>query len=229
MTINGKLYHGNYENAKCDVAARKYAEKGGVYISTFDLDAKAKKKAARNHELLTGDLKQMVDKGIIGLTQLAAIEKGRALYQSLTPPVDADGVRGVWVVGETGVGKSHFVRTQYAAKDLYLKGINKWWCGYTGQKAVLIDDLDFHGATVEFGHYLKRWTDKWSDSVEIKGGRVNLHHEVVYVTSQYEIKELWPGEQHERLRDALERRFTRIELHRRMDPKDIEDLLGEDN
>ena len=44
-----------------------------------------------------------------------------------------------------GVGKTHSVIS--AEPSLYRKAQNKWWDGYVGQPAVLIDDFDETGAS----------------------------------------------------------------------------------
>lgn len=217
-----KVYHGNYAVCKSPEKCRQYCAKDGDYIASMDLKAKQKKKASRNAQLLSGNLKQLTDEGEIGLKELPQIEKARALYSLLTPPYQSENVRGVWITGKTGAGKSHYVRTKYEAHDLYLKGQTRWWCGYQSQQAVLIEDVDRLGATPEFGHLLKIWADKWGCSGEIKGGHASLHHRVIYVTSQYEIEDLWTDDS--KLQDALKRRFTRIHLHRELEPEDIEEV-----
>ena len=64
-----------------------------------------------------------------------------------------------------GVGKTHSVIS--AEPSLYRKAQNKWWDGYVGQPAVLIDDFDETGASLH--HYLKLWADRWAHTGEIKG------------------------------------------------------------
>jgi len=48
--------------------------------------------------------------------------------------VDKDGVRGTWIWGETGLGKSRLARVDDDGNpvDVYPKLCNKWWDGYQG-------------------------------------------------------------------------------------------------
>jgi len=41
---------------------------------------------------------------------------------------DTQHLKGVWIHGPAGTGKSRYARAKYPAA--YPKGLNKWWDGY---------------------------------------------------------------------------------------------------
>jgi hypothetical protein len=116
-------------------------------------------------------------------------------------PYEHHDVRGVWIWGPPGTGKSHTARLH--DPEAFLKQQNKWWDGYTGQKTVILDDFDKQGACL--GHYLKIWADKYACSGEFKGGTVHLHHRNFIITSNYHPAQIW--EEDAVLLAAIERRF----------------------
>lgn len=206
--------HGNYQVAKSPAAVMDYVTKGGDYISSMDLQAKTRKKAARNLVLRTTPISALVDSGEIALVTAPAIQKAIVVYNQSLPATQTDDVRGIWVVGKSGVGKTHFVQT--GEPSLYKKAQNKWWDNYNGEAAVLLDDFDHMGTGLS--HLIKIWADKWAATGEVKGSQVNLRHTKFYITSQYTIEELWPGDIHEELRQALSRRFKVHRITARGDP-----------
>jgi len=129
----------------------------------------------------------------------------RDLKLMLDEPYDHDSVRGLWIWGPPGTGKSHHAR-QINPNSTYLKPQNKWFDGYNGQDIILLDDLD----TGMLGHYLKIWADKYACTGETKGGTINLRHKQFVVTSNYPISYFFPEDQE--MCKAVERRFKQVHL-----------------
>lgn len=134
--------------------------------------------------------------------------RGLIHYQALKQkPYEADGVRGIWIYGPPGVGKSWAARvaaTNDFGPSVYLKPQSKWWDGYADQKCVILDDAD--GGCVVLGHHIKIWADRYACSGEVKGGTVHLQHQRFVVTSNYHPRDLWEGQ----MLEAIVRRFKII-------------------
>lgn len=113
---------------------------------------------------------------------------------------DSNHLRGIWIYGEAGSGKSRWCREN--CPNLYPKLCNKWWDGYDGQKYVVMDDImPCHSVLAQ---QLKIWTDRYGCILETKGGAVVSNYDWFIVTSQYTIKEIF---QDSRDYEAIKRRF----------------------
>ena len=121
------------------------------------------------------------------------------------------------------MGKSHLVRE--LEPSLFLKAQNKWWDGYEGQRAVLIDDFDKMGMCLS--HYLKIWADRYGCDGEKKGSTIPLAHERLYITSNYSPDELWGLQEDKDLEliAAIKRRFKFYYMESREKYEDIKKAL----
>lgn len=95
---------------------------------------------------------------------------------------------GVVYWGPSGTGKSRRAWSE-AGMGAYSKDPrSKFWCGYTNQEFVIIDE--FRGC-IDIGHLL-RWLDRYPVYVEIKGGSRPLKASKYWITSNLEPKYWYP-------------------------------------
>ena len=75
----------------------------------------------------------------------------------------------------------------------YAKEKNKWWCNYTGQDTVVIEEADPKNME-HLADRLKVWADRYPFPGEIKGGRIEgIRPLKVIVTSNYTPEECFPN------------------------------------
>lgn len=104
----------------------------------------------------------------------------------------------IWIWGPTGTGKSHMARalaSSISNEPPYLKGLNKWWNGYKGQKVVIIEEAT-PDACKYLTSYFKLWCDKWPFAAEVKGGSFDngIRPDYIIITSNYSIDQCFPEE-----------------------------------
>jgi len=118
---------------------------------------------------------------------------------------------GLWIVGDTGTGKTHSVATQHPNR--YIKPLNKWWDGYQGEDVVHLDEIA-PSHTSWITPYLKKWADKWPFDAEVKGGALQLRPKLIVVTSNYTLNEMG-FDVHDA--PAIARRFRQVVKYRDQD------------
>lgn len=123
------------------------------------------------------------------------------IYQKHLVCEDRCDLDNIWIYGQSGVGKSSFVRKTYTT--FYSKPMSKWWDGYRGEDVVVLDDFaPEHGKYL--GYYLKIWADHYAFNAEVKGGMLKIRPKTIIVTSQYPIEACF--EERETI-EAVSRRF----------------------
>lgn len=216
-------FHGHYESAKSWRAVKDYVQKNGDFISNINIRSALQKHskkfvADRNSKLINTDVKQLVDEGDISLLSVHTLLKAkRAYFNSVKPPLHIKR-HCFWIYGRPRVGKSHIVREMFP--DLYDKPQNKWWDLYEHERCVLIDDFDKQGECL--GHHLKIWADDYRFLGEIKGGSIYISNEILIVTSNYRIEDIFTDNE---VRDALMCRFMCLNLINRFGQDLIRDII----
>lgn len=116
-------------------------------------------------------------------------------------PEPLDAPCGQWYWGVPGSGKSYKARMENPGA--YIKMSNKWWCGYTGEDVVILEEVERDATYLK--HFLKIWTDRWAFRAERKRGTMFIRPKDIIITSNYSIEQIFYDDKE--LQQALIRRF----------------------
>lgn len=147
----------------------------------------------------------------------------KRIYQDFQKrPADANAVTGIWIYGESGIGKSRRARRMFPNDRLYDKPCNKWWDGYQHEAIVLIDDFDKSHHVLR--HHLNRWADRYAFPAESKGSTSQIRPEKIIITSNWSPEEIWPESIES---STIRRRFDVIHLVQPFEPLVVPDHVSE--
>lgn len=229
---------GSTKKKKCNTRANalKYILKSDEEPWSFGIDLEAWKAAEKKHRSMIGEMlitgkktvREIVAEYPAEIYNLDKLLRNVNLYKVLNKEVPMMIPRkNYWIVGDPGVGKSYAVRSIYNMDELFMKSANKWWDGYAGQNAVLLDDLGPEHKMLSY--YIKIWADNYSFNAEIKGGMIVPYYTSLYVTSNYKPYEIWKEDSDAVLVSAIERRFEIKEIFGRETQRQlIAEILGLD-
>lgn len=110
-------------------------------------------------------------------------------------------------VGPTGTGKSRRAWEEAGCTAYPKDPRTKFWDGYRGQEAVVIDE--FRG-DIDVSHLL-RWLDRYPVNVEIKGSSLPLEAKTIYITTNLPVS-MWYPSLDSATYDALLRRLNITEF-----------------
>ena len=198
---------GHYEVARgSNLQASEYCKKGGDFTEIGTLPEEQSAAGARVQKEKWDRVKKLAMEGRLEEIDSEVFIKYRHSLLSIAKqyapmPPDADDTTGYWYYGPTGAGKSRTAREENPG--YFLKACNKWWDGYNGEQAVIIDDFDKSHHVL--GHHLKIWADRYAFPAEIKGGKINIRPEKIIVTSNYSPSSIWTDNN---TLDPIYRRFS---------------------
>ena len=161
--------------------------------------------AAFNKACIEEGPEKMVAEGKLHMRDYMRVKQATILYKLNTEKLDENPeLKNEWIWGPPGAGKSRQARDENP--ELYVKALNKWWDGYKGEPAVLLDDV---GHDHKFlGYFLKVWGDHYPFNAEVKGGTSRIRPKKVIVTSNYKPEEIWTDKA---MISAIQRRFKTIQ------------------
>lgn len=132
------------------------------------------------------------------------------LYKDNLKVQDSDHLRGIFIWGKSGIGKSTLARELFIDKyTTYTKQHNKWWDSYKGEEVVIWDDITPEEGKVS-GTHLKLYTDRFGIVGETKGSGVPLTYRYFIMTSQYSMEEVFEDQ---KTLEAMKRRCYSYEMY----------------
>jgi len=193
-----------------------YCKKDGVFfeygVAPLDKEQKGQKSAQNFRAVITAAENNNLevvrdDNPGIYLRHYSTLQTIAA--HNLNPATHLAQSQVYFLHGKSGSGKSHLARAlDYSVYD---KSLNRWWDGFNQSRDIVtvIEELDPENIQ-PIGFFLKRWTDRYSFTCELKCGTKSYRPAWIFITSQYSLPVLC-GKNVELLA-ALTRRCTIHEI-----------------
>lgn len=203
-----KVFGNCHADLTKSAAADEYCFKEDTRVpnTQFQLGKKSlKRNSAKDWELIKNNAKQGKFDDVppdVFIRYYASLKK---IYVDSLQPVAQE--KEVYVFyGRTGAGKSRRAWEEATLQAYPKSPTSIWWCGYSGQENVVIDE--FRGQ-INISHLL-RWCDRYPTIVEVKGSSIALSCRRIWITSNL-APHLWYPDLDQETQNALMRRFTLIQ------------------
>lgn len=130
----------------------------------------------------------------VGAVAVVKFHKGLTILRSLTRPARTEKPIVIWLWGPTGVGKTRCAfkcgrllcrERQLGDSSIWISsGGLRWFDGYDGQLVAIFDD--FRAKHVSSFAFFLRLLDRYTTSVEFKGGFVDWQPGFIFITCPYD-------------------------------------------
>lgn len=156
--------------------------------------------------------KECLDSGYFNFAEISKFEIIRSMWSNEWPQFKKREV--LWFHGGTGTGKTRtafqYLLEDYPLKEIYISSgrIDPFMNGYTGQKAVILDDLRPGFCKFE---YLLRLFDGYPVTVNVKGGYWQWMAEKIIVTAPTEPGQMYVNRETGQEWDNLDQLIRRID------------------
>ena len=208
------FYHPNIEYIKSPKDAIKYVKKDGNYITSGTCPFKDELTTKEKNELLQSkSLQELVEEGTISLKSVPAIKRALdILRMEKQYGKEAEKPTVHYLYGKTGVGKTKTAWDE--AREKYGDDIwcsltdDKWFDGYIGQQAVILDDI--RPSTWRFDQMLKL-LDRYRLVVPIKGGFTRWCPREIWITAPESPDRLYRNYQTDQPYDGIDQLERRID------------------
>lgn len=139
---------------------------------------------------------------------------------------DMDVLGGLWIVGDSGLGKSRLVREYARARgwSVAIKGADNIWFPVNAGTAQMIclDDADH--STAKLSNLIKTIGDHYPAQVQVKGGLMMIRPEVVVITSNLRIEQIFFDLEADI--KPIKRRYREVTIAKRSDGPHLVELDG---
>lgn len=155
--------------------ASEYCKKEGDFTERGELPKQGKRTdwGLALEQLKTQDITDVIQ----SQPQLLPCQRALREFKNLLLKPKHRTVNVIVLYGTAGTGKTRYAYDNYP--DLYSKPRGEWWDGYTGQKAILLDDYYGYLPYCE----LLRVLDRYPYQIPYKGGYTQAQWDTVIITS----------------------------------------------